>query len=169
MGPSRATNALLAALLVLLILGLAVLAVLQYRWIDRVADAERQRMRANIDFAAGRFVEDVRAELGQLFESFARPEGGDLAQRYDDWAANAQHPRLVAAIYVIDRRDDAWAVRRLDLDSLQLVEAEAPPVVSALLRQRGRIRWPPPFLADVPALFIAPRRGPPPPEFEEEP
>ncbi|HUP60348.1 MAG TPA: HAMP domain-containing sensor histidine kinase [Thermoanaerobaculia bacterium] len=166
-GPSRGTNALLAALLVLLVAGLGVLAVLQYGWIDRVSDAERERMRANIDFAARRFTEELRAEIGEVFESFARPEGGDLGQRYGDWASIAVHPRLIANIYVIQRD----SVRMLDLDSLQLVESTWPEALAGLRRQiesmAGPARWPPPFVADVPGLLIAPRRGPPPAGFEE--
>jgi len=150
----RGVNALLAVLLLLLILGLAALAVVQYRWIDRVSDAERQRMRANIDFAARRFSEDVRAELEGLFEAFARPEGPDLAQRYETWTRNAQHPRLLANLYVIERGEDAQFLRRLDRDSGELVDAEWPPWLPDMGREP-----PPPFLGEVPAMFIAPRRG----------
>ena len=56
------------------IVGSTALAVLQYRWIDQVSTAEHDRMRANIDFAARRFTSDLRAELGDLFETFARTE-----------------------------------------------------------------------------------------------
>src|SRR5687767_2612343 len=98
MGLPRGVHALLTLLLVLLVIGLAVLAVLQYRWVDRVSDAEHERMRANIDFAARRFAGDVRGELGVLFETFARREGGDLAQRYERWTRSAAHPRLVKNI-----------------------------------------------------------------------
>ena len=169
MGPSRGINALLAALLVLLLVALGVLAVLQYGWIDRVSDAERQRMRANIDFASRRFIDEFRGELGELFETFARPEGGDLGQRYDAWASSARHPRLVASIHVMQRDADAWSVRQLDLDTLQLLESSWPPALESQRRQiEGRARWPPPFLPEVPGLLIAPRRGPPGQEFREE-
>jgi len=143
--------------LLLLLLGLAALAVLQYRWIDRVSDAERQRMRANIDFAARRFGEDLRAELESLFEAFARPEGPDLAQRYDDWTRNAQHPNLIANIYVLDRDENGPSLRRFDRDSGELVDAAWP----RWLEEVWRVRSLPPFLGEVPAMVIAPRRGPP--------
>ncbi len=164
----RGVNALLTLLLVLLVIGLAVLAVLQYRWIDRVSEAERQRMQANLDFAARRFADDLRAEVGALFETFARAEGGDPAFRYQNWERGAAHPRLAAEVFVIERGEGGWAVRRLDRQTRQLVDTDWPPVMERVREQieddeawGGRIRWPPPFISSVPALFISPRRGPP--------
>ena len=161
----RGVNALLTLLLLLLVLGLAVLAVLQYRWVDRVSDAERQRMKANMDFAARRFADDFRAELQALFATFARPGAGDPGERFEEWQRDAAHPQLVANIYVLERWEDGWSVRRLDLDSLQLVDVEWPPELESTRLQieeddGRRVRWPPPFLSGIPALFIAPRRGP---------
>src|SRR4051794_40256344 len=114
MGPPRGTNALLVGLLLLLAAALGVLATLQYRWIDRVTDAERQQLRANIDFAARRLTDDLRAEMNQLFDAFGVPNGGDLAERYDEWSRAARHPQLVDAVYVARRDDGAWSLRVFD-------------------------------------------------------
>src|ERR1044071_209196 len=79
----------LAALLLLLVIALGVLATLQYRWIDRVSEAERQQTRANLDFAARRFTDDLRVELGALFDAFGQPDRGELEERYEQWARAA--------------------------------------------------------------------------------
>src|SRR6185436_3364466 len=111
MGLPRGTNALLLVLLLLLVAGLGVVATLQYRWIDRVSEAERQQLRANIDFAARRFTDDLRGEMDRLFESFADPQRGDPARRYEEWLRNAPHPRLVETLYVVERTEESWSLR----------------------------------------------------------
>ncbi|HJQ39750.1 MAG TPA: HAMP domain-containing sensor histidine kinase [Thermoanaerobaculia bacterium] len=185
MGLPRGTNALLVALLLLLAIGLAVLATLQYRWIDRVTEAERQQMKANLDFAARRFTDDLRAELNQLFDAFGEPDRGDLAQRYEEWSRSAQHRSLLDAVYVAE----PGGLKRFDVDTRQFVDASWPPSLEPVRRHlqehRGaagfsppneepgglkpaapRERWRGPFLSEVPAFFYPPR--PPRREFEPE-
>jgi two-component system sensor histidine kinase SenX3 len=144
----------LILLLVLLAVLLGVLATLQYRWIDRVSDAERQQMRANIDFAGRVFADELTRELEPLVRTFEAHE--DIA---------AAHPKLVQAAYFVDRDGDSWI---LD-DGIAI----APwPKELTFLRQRLAAmaqdagagpppRPPGPFLAEVPALLLIERRGPP--------
>jgi signal transduction histidine kinase len=173
MGLPRRTNALLPGLLLLLGIGLAVLATLQYQWIDRVTEAERQQMRANLDFAARRFSDDLRAEMSQLFDAFGEPERGDLAQRYEQWSRTAQHRALLEAVYTADR--DSF--QRLDVATRQLVDAAWPPSLERIHQhldeqgeERPRGRWLGPFVPEIPAFFYPPRpMRPPPPEFDEPP
>ncbi|HUR79193.1 MAG TPA: HAMP domain-containing sensor histidine kinase, partial [Thermoanaerobaculia bacterium] len=171
----RGVNALLAVLLLLLIAGVAILAALQYRWIDRLSDAERKQMHANIDFAARHFVEDLRGELEGTFETFARPEAGDVGQRYAAWVRAAKHPALIAHVRVVERIDGVWTLRTLDRDTLQLVDtpwpAELHPLRADLSDQEEgrRVRWPPPLVTPLAAMFIGPRRPPPPAPGEPPP
>jgi len=96
-----------AALISLVILGaaLVVLGTLQYRWIGQMADAERQRMRAGIEFAAHHYSDEFDHELTRMFFSFqiapieVTPER--LLHRYDEWAAAARDPHMVKAIYFV--------------------------------------------------------------------
>ena len=81
----------LVLLLLLLAAVLGVLATLQYRWIDRVSDAERQQMRANMDFATRVFADELRTVLEPVMRSFEA--GADI---------KAAHPDLVAASYLVD-------------------------------------------------------------------
>lgn len=160
----RGANALLTAMLLLLLGGLGVLATLQYRWIDRVSDAERQQMRANLDFAAHRFIDSFEAELQTAFESFAAPDD-DLAARYEAWKRRAAHPALVEAVYVIE---DGTLQR---LEHGQLAAAPWPERFASLRERLGGFRGPAPgpFLSDGLGLLIRrPRGGPVPPPFAPE-
>jgi len=162
MGLPRGTNALLIALLLLLVIALAVLATLQYRWIDRVSVAERQQMRANIDFAARRFTDDLRGELDQLFEAFADPERGDIAQRYEEWTRNTKHPHLIESLYVVERTEESWSLRVLNRETMQLEDVSWPPSLDVVRRRldddhdRPRIRWPRSLIPEGSGLFIPP-------------
>ncbi|MDP9194558.1 MAG: hypothetical protein M3P06_22915 [Acidobacteriota bacterium] len=141
-------------LLVVLAVILGVLATLQYSWIDRVSDAERQQLRANIEFAGRVFADELTRELAPLVRSFEAHE--DVA---------AAHPKLVQAAYFVEHDDDSWI---LD-DGIAITPW---PKELTFLRQRletmaqdagaGPPPHPPgPFLADVPALLLVERRGAP--------
>jgi hypothetical protein len=61
-------------LISLAVLGAAliVLGTLQYRWIGEMADSERQRMRAGIEFAAHHYSDDFDHELTRMFSAGSR-------------------------------------------------------------------------------------------------
>lgn len=104
-GLARRLPIAIAALLLVL---LAVLACLQWRWIGEVSDMERQRMRAGLARSAGHFAEDFDREVARLF-LFFHPEldapNGDPRQRvvrqYDRWQAEAPYPELVRDVLLI--------------------------------------------------------------------
>src|SRR6266851_2270825 len=92
------------------------LAALQHRWIREVADAERQRMRAGIEFAAQHYREDFDRNLTGLFFAFQMPlpeaTPDRLLHRYDEWAASSRDPRIVKAIYFVPN----------DLEKIQFID-----------------------------------------------
>jgi signal transduction histidine kinase len=96
-----------AALISLAVLGaaLVVLGALQYRWIGEMADAERQRMSAGIEFAAHHFGDDFDHELTRMFFAFQMPlpdaTSDHLLRVYDEWSASSRDPRIVKAIYFV--------------------------------------------------------------------
>jgi signal transduction histidine kinase len=101
---SRSAAAALISLTVLTA-ALIVLGTLQYRWIGDLADAERQRMRAGIEFAAHHFSDEFDHELTRMFLAFQLPmpdaTADHLLHRYDEWAAAARDPRIVRAVYFV--------------------------------------------------------------------
>jgi signal transduction histidine kinase len=89
------------------LLGLiAMLATLQYKWLGRISDAERDRMRASLNTRAAGFAQDFDAELTRAFLLFqleshtAGTAAGRLAVRYDRWQATARYPGLIKDVYV---------------------------------------------------------------------
>jgi signal transduction histidine kinase len=105
---SRSAAAALISLAVLTA-ALIVLGTLQYRWIGDLADAERQRMRTGIEFAAHHFADEFDHELTRMFLAFQLPlpdaPPDALLHRYDEWAAAARDPKIVRAIYLVPPED----------------------------------------------------------------
>jgi signal transduction histidine kinase len=101
---SRSAAAALISLTVLTA-ALIVLGTLQYRWIGDLADAERQRMRAGIEFAAHHYSDEFDHELTRMFLAFQLPmpdaTADHLLHRYDEWAAAARDPKIVRAVYFV--------------------------------------------------------------------
>ncbi|MBV9068278.1 MAG: HAMP domain-containing histidine kinase [Acidobacteria bacterium] len=101
---SRSAAAALIALTVLAA-ALIVLGHMQYRWIGDLADAERQRMRTGLEFAAHHFSDEFDHELTRMFLAFQLPmpdaTADHLLRRYDEWAAAARDPKIVRAVYFV--------------------------------------------------------------------
>jgi signal transduction histidine kinase len=92
---------------------LPVLAVLQYRWIGQVSQAERERMQANLLKITTRFSEDfdheLNGELMNLSVSFQRSLEGapddlseEFARQYAKWHMTSQYPNLLKRICLIE-------------------------------------------------------------------
>jgi signal transduction histidine kinase len=108
---------LTAALLVLL----PALAVLQYRWVGQVSDAERERMQHNLRNAASQFrdafdLEVGRAILGLQVGPITARDGASeqYTDRYEAWADTSEHPQLVSSIFLVDTADALLRIRRFD-------------------------------------------------------
>src|SRR5690349_740810 len=109
---------LLAGLLLLL---MPVLALLQFQWVGRVSDAEQERMRRNVEIAAGQFREAFDREVFSAFRDLAispitaRDSAWErYAVRYEDWANNTSHPGLVRSVYLVHADGGKLGVRRWD-------------------------------------------------------
>ena len=100
-GPTLLTGALLVLL--------PALAVLQYRWVGQVSDAERERMQRNLRNAALQFREAFDVEVGravlslQVGPATARDGASEqYTDRYETWVDTSEHPRLVSDIFLVD-------------------------------------------------------------------
>jgi signal transduction histidine kinase len=89
------------------LLGLiAVLATFQYKWLGRISDAERDRMRASLNTRATAFAQDFDAELTRAFLLFEVDAQGEdtvaarLAVRDERWQATARYPGIIKDVYV---------------------------------------------------------------------
>jgi two-component system, OmpR family, sensor histidine kinase SenX3 len=88
------------------LLGLiALLATLQYQWLGRISDAEREHMRATLNTSASGFAQDFDGELTRaylLFQMDPQATGSlesRVALRFDRWQATARYPRVIKDIY----------------------------------------------------------------------
>ena len=83
---------------------LALLATLQYKWLGRISDAERDRMRATLNTRASGFAQDFDGELTRAYLLFqVDPQATEnlasrVTIRYERWQATARYPRQTVAL-----------------------------------------------------------------------
>jgi signal transduction histidine kinase len=159
---------------VILLVLLASLATLQYRWLGEVSAAERERMRASLRTRMSEFTTEFDGDLTRTYVAF-RVDGdqlqsdasGALGAAYGRWQSTSTAPALVRGVYLAEGRSfDVAQLRRFDPERRALEPAEWPPDLAASLRHAQRplpeiVGAPlPMLLADavdprVPALIIA--------------
>ncbi|HEY9232370.1 MAG TPA: hypothetical protein VIS78_09490, partial [Blastocatellia bacterium] len=113
---------LMLVLVAALIALLPLLAVLQFRWLGEVSQAERDRMQASLKTAVANFTQDFDRELSRACLSLqmdARTERQrdwqTYAHRYDQWAQTAPYPQLLSGVYLVEPAGQAGAPERLQL------------------------------------------------------
>ncbi len=133
-------------LVALMGLTLAVLAVLQYRWIGGVSQSEKTRLRVSLENAVQQFRTEFNAELRRLclaFELGPQALAGrrwDLfIERYDEWSGDERHARLIENVYlIVQQADGTKSASRLDAPAGQWVPAQFPLELDALRRLMDR-------------------------------
>jgi hypothetical protein len=112
----------LVALLFLVLL--PALAVLQYRWVGQVSEAERERMQRNLENAADQFDRTFETEIVRALVSLqagaqtARDGASDQYSRgYTSWLAQAEYPNIVAGILLVDVDGGKLRLRRWNAES----------------------------------------------------
>jgi len=155
------------------LLGLiALLATLQYRWLGRISDAEREHMRATLNTRASGFTQDFDGELTRAYLLFQMdPQATDslesrIGVRYDRWQATAKYPRLIKDVYSVIPSESP-ELQRFN-SATHALEPAAWPTAMEPIRARlatfGQERrdaagflvrtLPPPIWESVPALVI---------------
>jgi len=91
-------------ILVALFLLLGLLGVIQYHWITRVTDAERERAKKTLDAALNNLENDFDVEITRAFVVFQFPlgNGTDYADRYAEWLRHTPYPELIRGVYVVE-------------------------------------------------------------------
>ncbi len=158
------TLALTATLVVLL----AVLGTLQYRWLGQVSDAERERLRAGMRARATELSAEFDRELTRAYLAFhvdvARFDADPAAALADAYAraqAASSLGGLIKAVFVVGTREPD-SIDRLDTEARTLVTAEWPPAFDEWRRRTDHLAagsLPPFVVADaldaaVPALVV---------------
>ena len=152
-----------------LVVLLAVLAVLQYRWLGQISAAERERMQRTLRAGADRFAEDFDAELARVYfglqtdaDAWQRRDGEAFATRFEGWRASASHPGLIREVFVLERgREGRAAVVRFDPAARAFMPADWP---AEFVRLRARLEG----AAALPDPERAPMRVAPLPNVEPD-
>jgi signal transduction histidine kinase len=122
-----------------MLLGLiGVLAVLQYRWLGQISEAERAQRRASLATGAQEFAQDFDREVARAYLLFqgeppaASADDGELAARfaarYNHWQANSRFPKLVKEFYSVMQIDGGQpTLRRFDPIDRRLEAVDWPP------------------------------------------
>jgi signal transduction histidine kinase len=162
-----------------LLVGLvALLATLQFQWLGKVSEAEREQLFRSLQQRAREFTDDFDREISRVYLSFQVPRAevaaGDwsaLAGAYGRWRSAARFPRLIRAVYLAQAGKGGETLRRFDPAGSSLEPPAAWPAHLEPLRARLRaapVLPPPiapgagrivtmvlsPILSDLPALLI---------------
>jgi len=118
---------------------LPVMAVLQYRWIGQVSDAERERRERTLKQATSQVAQDLDVELFKAFvglqvdgDALGTDDWSSYAERADTWRAAVASPALVRDVLLADRLGSDVRVRRWDHTARRFVAAEWPSDLDAL-------------------------------------
>ncbi len=116
---------------------LAILATLQYRWTGQISAAERERVQASLRSSTFLFSRDVNEQLIGLFRAFHvesdRELGANLFARLDRWRTESNYPDLVHHVYVV--RPDEGEPSLLELQGDELRSTTWPDELSRLRAQ----------------------------------
>ena len=155
-GPGSAgTLALIGALLV----ALAVLAVVQYRWIAQLGEAEKARRLTGLGEAAQEFCDDLDRELDRALAFCGPPPPSvdpvaEIAARLARWRESAPFPGLVSAVFVArEEAEGRLSLARLDEATGEARECEWPAPLEPLRRQLPYDTGPP-LRPDLAALVV---------------
>ncbi len=153
---------------------LAVLAALQYRWLGEVSDAERERMLARMQASASLFARDFDRELTRAFVLLdplrpPRRQRASYTEREARFRDSALFPELVRAVLVALPDDGGHlALARVEEGTGRLLPIPWPPELrklQSLLESGGSSaretaaangwRLPPVMVGDVPAIVAS--------------
>lgn len=121
---------LAVALLALILL----LATLQYVWLGRISEAQRERLSGTLNQQTTAFAQDFDRELTRAYLLFQadvpspdQDASARLSDRYDRWHATSASPRLIKDFYVATRgKSDVFTLQQFDATSRTLIAAEWP-------------------------------------------
>jgi two-component system sensor histidine kinase SenX3 len=97
----------------ILLLVLCALAVLQFRWIDQVAQAERERAKRDLTSAVSNLERDFDIEITRVVATFEFPalNASEFSDRYREWLRLSPYPAVIRGVYVLDTRKPSAAVK----------------------------------------------------------
>lgn len=136
---------------------IALLAMLQYRWLGQVSAAERERMKTNLAARASGFAQDFDREITRAHLTFqlepVRQQANIarlVSERFDRWQATSRYPRLIEDVYVASRvADGETKLQQFNSTTRYVEPAEWPERLAAI---RDALAAPAPFDSAAPRL-----------------
>src|SRR5262245_20138202 len=114
----RLARGLLPPVALLVLVG--TLGTLQYRWLGRVSEAEREQLRASLDRRAKEFADDFDREITRLYLGLQPGAPLDLAkpdaftQKYEQWLSVTAAPAMVKSVYYAKSTPPGFSLYRYD-------------------------------------------------------
>jgi len=140
---------------------IALLATLQYQWLGRISDAERQRMTANLGAHSTGFAQEFDREITRAYFTFQLPAtpGDDnvatrLSAHYDRWTATARFPRMIKDIYLVAQGEAKDRPLQHFSATTRFIEPAAWPESLAMLRDT-LVKNPAPAIPGGPLMIRA--------------
>jgi len=80
--------------------------VLQFRWIGRVTQAERERAKRNLTTAVSNLERDFDIEITRVVATFEFPalNASEYSERYQEWLRRSPYPGVIRGVYILDTR-----------------------------------------------------------------
>jgi hypothetical protein len=167
---SLVVRLIVPALLVVLV---GVLAILQYRWLTQVSDAERDRRQTWLRQHAEQFANDFDSEISRLYLTLQNQSGSVLANEpeafarsYDAWRERARFPQMVRALYAVDASTGSPQIHEFRPDHRAFVEVSWPAELASIRTAVTKVTPPArseepvgvvhlqTVAADIPALIV---------------
>src|SRR5262245_35037031 len=113
----RPPSPLLAVAAVLILL-LPLLAYLQYDWLGKVSEREREQMQSTLHRNLEQFRDDFDREIARIFLQFNPPEQTNLtdeeyAKVFAHWNKSSPYPKLIRNLF-LDRTPASGTLERLN-------------------------------------------------------
>jgi signal transduction histidine kinase len=179
--PTRRLAFGLIAPVALLVL-VAALATLQYRWVGQVSEAERAQLRESLDRRVQELAEEFDRELGRAFRIFqpvdemTPADAAPFARRHDEWLRSARFPAILKTAWYARATSAAPELYQYVPERRAFDPADWPaalePVRTRLTHRIPMLNMPPaasatlfvasasPALPEVPALLVpVPKRS----------
>lgn len=137
----RLAPGLLPPLALLVLVG--TLATLQYRWLGRVSEAEREQLRESLDRRAREFADDFDREITRIYTGLqpgvpvdpAKPEA--FVEKYEQWLAATSAPSIVKGVYFAKAVPSGFDLHRYDAAAKTFSSVEWPAALDVVKRRIG--------------------------------
>jgi len=137
---TKGRPSLTAVLVGVLLILLPVFAYLQYDWLGKVSESEREQMQRNLHRSADQFQQDFDGQIGRAYTHFQRAVRDsaeqvrkDLPAAYKNWIEIAEYPKLISDVFLATAAPDR--IERFNSSNQRFESVSWPAELSDLRRR----------------------------------